>query len=191
MSERIVIKPSWEDYLPAVDEIIVEIDPGMAFGTGTHHTTILCVRLLDELVEKADILFDVGTGSGILAIVAAKLGAASVRAIDLDPVAVKTTRENIAMNQVQNIVTAVEGDLLSGVAGQADIIVANIIADVIIHVLPDLPPRLKDDGIFIASGIIIERLSDVTAAMLEHNLIVERVMEDGGWAAIVARKGEV
>ena len=191
VSERIVIKPSWEDYLPAVDEIVVEIDPGMAFGTGTHHTTTLCIRLLDELVEKADILFDVGTGSGILAIVAAKLGAASVRAIDLDPVAVKATMENIAINQVQNIVTAVEGDLLSGVAGQADIIVANIIADVIIYVLPDLPPRLKDDGIFIASGIIIERLSDVTAAMLEHNLIVERVIEDGGWAAIVARKGEV
>lgn len=191
VSERIVIKPSWEDYLPAVDEIIVEIDPGMAFGTGTHHTTTLCIRLLDELVEKADILFDVGTGSGILAIVAAKLGAASVRAIDLDPVAVKITMENIAINQVQNIVAAVEGDLLSGVTGHADIIVANIIADVIIHVLPDLPPRLKDDGIFIASGIITERLSDVTAAMLEHNLIIERVVEDGGWAAIVARKGEV
>jgi len=191
VSERIVIKPSWEDYFPAVDDIVIELDPGMAFGTGTHHTTVLCIRLLDEMVETADIVFDVGTGSGILAVAAAKLGAASVRAIDLDPVAVRVAQENVVMNHVQNTVTAVQGDLLTGVSGQADIIVANIIADIIIQILQDLPTRLKDGGAFIASGIIIERLSDVTAAMLDHNLVIEKVVEEGGWAAIVARKGDL
>lgn len=190
VSDRIVIKPTWEDYTAAVGEIIVEIDPGMAFGTGTHHTTVLCLRLLDELVTTDSVVFDVGTGSGILAIAAAKLGASSVRAIDLDQVAVKTAHENILVNNVQHTVTAAAGDLLTGVTGQADIIVANIIADVIIQVLPDVPSRLKDNGILIASGIISDRLSDVTAAMLQHQLVVERVVEEGGWAAIACRKEE-
>lgn len=191
VSEHIVIKPSWEDYFPAVDDIVIELDPGMAFGTGTHHTTVLCIRLLDELVKTGDIVFDVGTGSGILAVAAAKLGAASVHAIDLDPVAVRVAQENVSMNHVQHTVVTAEGDLLTGVSGQADIIVANIIADVIIQILQDLPARLKDDGAFIASGIIIERLSDVTAAMLDHKFIIEKVVEEGGWAAIVARKGDI
>lgn len=191
VSEHIVIKPSWEDYFPAVDDIVIELDPGMAFGTGTHHTTVLCIRLLDELVKTGDTVFDVGTGSGILAVAAAKLGAASVHAIDLDPVAVRVAQENISMNHVQHTVVTAQGDLLTGVSGQADIIVANIIADIIIQILNDLPARLKDDGAFIASGIIIERLSDVTAAMLDHKFIIEKVVEEGGWAAIVARKGEL
>ncbi|MDF2927925.1 50S ribosomal protein L11 methyltransferase [Anaerospora sp.] len=191
VSEHIVIKPSWEDYFPAVDDIVIELDPGMAFGTGTHHTTVLCIRLLDELVKTGDTVFDVGTGSGILAVAAAKLGAASVHAIDLDPVAVRVAQENVSMNHVQHTVVTAQGDLLTGVSGQADIIVANIIADIIIQILNDLPARLKDDGAFIASGIIIERLSDVTAAMLDHKFIIEKVVEEGGWAAIVARKGEL
>ena len=191
VSEHIVIKPSWEDYFPAVDDIVIELDPGMAFGTGTHHTTVLCIRLLDELVKTGDTVFDVGTGSGILAVAAAKLGAASVHAIDLDPVAVRVAQENVSMNSVQHTVVTAQGDLLTGVSGQADIIVANIIADVIIQILNDLPARLKDDGAFIASGIIIERLSDVTAAMLDHKFTIEKVVEEGGWAAIVARKGDL
>ncbi len=191
VSEHIVIKPSWEDYFPAVDDIVIELDPGMAFGTGTHHTTVLCIRLLDELVKTGDTVFDVGTGSGILAVAAAKLGAASVHAVDLDPVAVRVAQENVSMNHVQHTVVTAQGDLLTGVSGQADIIVANIIADIIIQILNDLPARLKDDGAFIASGIIIERLSDVTAAMLDHKFIIEKVVEEGGWAAIVARKGEL
>lgn len=191
ISDRIVIKPTWEEYLPAVDEIIIEIDPGMAFGTGTHHTTMLCARLMDGLVKKDDSVFDIGTGSGILAIIAAKLGAASVRAIDLDPLAVKTAQENIEYNGVQNSVTARQGDLLTEVSGQADIIIANIIADVIIRLLPDIPSRLSGKGAFIASGIISDRLSDVTAAILDQGLLVERVVEEGGWAAIVAVKGEL
>jgi len=189
ISERIVIKPSWEEYEPAASEVVIELDPGMAFGTGTHHTTAMCAQCLESEIKPGDVVFDIGTGSGILAIIAAKLGAKEVKAIDLDPVAIKVARENVKLNQVEDIVTVVQGDLLTGVQGQADIIVVNIIADVIIRVLKDGPGRLKAEGIFIASGIISERLSDVTAAFLESELVIDRVMEENGWVAIVARKG--
>lgn len=187
--ERIVIKPSWRDYDAAPDDIIIELDPGMAFGTGTHQTTAMCLRLLEDTVTPGCRVFDVGTGSGILAVAAAKLGAGAVRAVDLDPVAVRVASENVAINDACGAVEVGEGDLLAGFGGQADIVVANIIADIIIGLSPDVPARLKDGGAFIASGIIAERLSDVTAAVLESGLVPERVLEEGGWVALLARKG--
>ncbi|HEY3424138.1 MAG TPA: 50S ribosomal protein L11 methyltransferase [Negativicutes bacterium] len=189
IAERIVIKPSWEAYEPLADELVIELDPGMAFGTGTHQSTAMSSRFLEEVLKPGDVVFDIGTGSGILAVAAAKLGAASVKAVDFDPVAVRVAEENIAMNQVGNIVQVTQGDLFTGIIGKADIIIANIIADVIIKMLPDVPAYLQTSGFFIASGIITERLGDVTAAMLEHNLIVEKVQEEGCWVAMVARKG--
>lgn len=189
IGERIVVKPSWEDYQAADTDIVVELDPGMAFGTGTHHTTVMCMQSLDSEIKPGDTVIDVGTGSGILSIIAAKLGAAKVQAIDLDPMAVRVASENIALNDVSDIVTVAQGDLLTGVTGQADIIVANIIADVIIRILSDVPARLNAGGIFIASGIINDRLSDVTAAFLQSELVIDRVIEEGGWVAIVAHKG--
>jgi ribosomal protein L11 methyltransferase len=189
VGQRIVIKPSWEDYLPGADDLVIELDPGMAFGTGTHHTTAMCCRALEEVVKTGDDVFDIGTGSGILAVAAAKLGAKSVQAVDLDTVAVRVARENVEMNRVQDQVSVRHGDLLSGITGEADIIIANIIADIIIKVVKDIPCRLKSGGVFIASGIITERLGDVTAAMLEQGLLVDKVIEEGGWAAIMARKG--
>jgi len=193
IGERVVIKPSWEDYRPADKEIVIELDPGMAFGTGTHHTTQMCIRCLEEVIFPGCTVFDIGTGSGILAIAAAKLGAGTVRAVDLDSVAVKIAGENILMNGVQDTVCISEGNLLTGVAGddKADVIIANIIADVIIRMAPDLPTRLKDGGVLIASGIIITHLSDVTAALEQINLSVEKIMEEGNWVAIVARRGGV
>lgn len=188
VGQRVVIKPSWEEYEPSAEELVIELDPGMAFGTGTHHTTAMCIRCLEEVIRSGDIVFDVGTGSGILAVAAAKLGAAHVRAVDLDAVAVRVAQENIVLNGVESTVSAVQGDLLTGVDGQANIIVANIIADVIIKLLPDVPARLVDKGVFIGSGIITERLGDVTAALMANGLIVDKVVEEGGWAAIVARK---
>ncbi len=189
VGQYIVIKPSWEEYKATANELVIELDPGMAFGTGTHHTTAMCCRALEETVKAGDLIFDVGTGSGILSIAAAKLGAANVQAVDLDHGAVRVAKENVAINQVEDVVQVGQGDLLTGVTGQADIVIANIIADVVIKLLVDIPKRLKDEGIFIASGIITERLSDVAAAMLEHNLTVEKVIEEGGWVAIIARKG--
>lgn len=189
VGERIVIKPSWEEYTPMDGDLVIQLDPGMAFGTGTHHTTAMCCRILEEVVRPGQIIFDVGTGSGILAVAAAKLGADSVQAVDLDTVAVRVANENVVINQVENIVQVAHGDLLTGVTGQADVVIANIIADVVIKLLADIPARLKDNGVFIASGVITERLSDVTAAMLSQNLVVDKVMEEGGWVAIVAHKG--
>lgn len=189
VGERIVIKPSWEEYEPIETDLVIELDPGMAFGTGTHHTTAMCIRCLEEVVEAGCTVFDIGTGSGVLAVAAAKLGAGSVRAVDLDRVAVRVATENAAMNQVAGIVDVREGDLLTGLSGKADIIIANIIADVIIKLVEDIPDRLNNNGVFIASGVIAERLSDVTAAILANGLTVDKVIEEGGWAAILVRKG--
>lgn len=191
VSEHIVIKPSWEDYLPAVGDLVIELDPGMAFGTGTHHTTAMCIRCLEDVIKPNNIVFDVGTGSGILAVAAAKLGAASVRAVDLDPVAVRVAKENVVFNNVTETVEITQGDLLTGVAGKADVIVANIIADIIIKMLPDVRARLHSNGVFIASGIITERLSDVTEALIMHGFVIDKVIEEGGWAAIVAGCGSL
>jgi len=189
VGERIVIKPSWEDYLPAAEDLVIELDPGMAFGTGTHHTTAMCCRVLEEVIEPGHVVFDIGTGSGILAVAAAKLGASHIQAVDYDTVAVRVAKENVAINNVQNLVEVSQSDLFAGVTGQADVIIANIIADIVIRLLAEVPVRLKEQGVFIASGIITERLSDVTAAMLAQNLVIDKVMEEGGWVAIVARKG--
>lgn len=191
VSEHIVIKPSWEEYLPTVGDLVIELDPGMAFGTGTHHTTAMCIRCLEDVIKPDNIVFDVGTGSGILAVAAAKLGAASVRAVDLDPVAVRVAKENAAFNNVTETVEITQGDLLTGVDGKADVIVANIIADIIIKMLPDVRTRLVGKGVFIASGIITERLSDVTEALIDNGFVIDKVIEEGGWVAIVAGSGSL
>lgn len=191
VGERIVVKPLWEKYEPSLGDIVIALDPGMAFGTGTHYTTKLCIKCLETILQKGNIVFDVGTGSGILAVTAAKLGAAQVKAIDLDAVAVHVAKENVACNKVENIVSVSRGDLLTGVDGKADIIIANIIADVIKKMLPDITERLKSEGIFVAGGIISERLSDVVEAMEQNDFTVEKVIEDNGWVAIIARRGGV
>jgi len=189
IGERIVVKPTWCDYLAGKDVLVVELDPGMAFGTGTHHTTVMCVRLLEDTVRPGSKVFDIGTGSGILAVAAAKLGASEVQAVDVDAVAVRIAGENVALNKVTDIVTVSRGDLLAAVDGRANIIVANIIADVIIRMAPDVANCLTEDGLFIAGGIIAERLGDVTAALLRSGLPIEKVAEEGGWATVLARRG--
>lgn len=189
VGEHVVIKPSWEEYEQVAGDLVIELDPGMAFGTGTHHTTAMCIRSLEEVIRPGSAVFDIGTGSGVLAIAAAKLGAESVQAVDLDQVAVRVAKENVVINEVERVVNVAAGDLLTGIHGQADVIIANIIADVIIKLVPDIPERLKDNGVLIASGIIVERLSDVTAAILNNNLTIDKVIEEGGWVAILVRKG--
>lgn len=184
VSEHIVIKPTWEDYEHQVDDIIIELDPGMAFGTGTHHTTTLCIQEMEKVLIPGSTVFDVGTGSGILAVIAAKLGAGEVFAVDIDSVAVRVAQENIALNQVTDKVQLAQGDLLTGVNGQADLIVANIIADVIIQLLPDVLHKLQPGGIFLGSGIIIERLPDVTTAATKLGFAVDKIIEQCGWAVI-------
>lgn len=188
IGENIVIKPTWQEHTASENEIIIEIDPGMAFGTGTHHTTSLCIKVLENIVPAGCTIFDLGTGSGILSIVAAKLGAGKILAVDIDSVAVKVAKENVLLNKVENIVAVQEGDLLTGIKGNADIIVANIIADIIIKLCPHIPARLNPDGLFLASGIIMERLQEVLDAAAKVGLNATKVTEQCGWAVVEFRK---
>lgn len=188
VGESLVIKPSWEEYTPKTGEHVIKIDPGMAFGTGTHHTTNMCMARLEKVLPRGAEVFDVGTGSGILAIAAALLGAKAVKAVDIDAVAVRVARENIADNGLEDKIEVKEGDLLHGTEGQADVIIANIIADIIIMLLKDIPGKLKDDGIFLASGIISDRRADVEAAAAEVGMQVDHVDEKGGWVVMQMSK---
>jgi ribosomal protein L11 methyltransferase len=155
VSGRIVVKPTWRDYHPTGDELVLEIDPGMAFGTGAHPTTSQCLQLLEIYLKPEDRLLDIGTGSGILMTAAALLGAAAVHGIDNDPVAVIVARQNLILNAVPADRCRVwQGDLLGGVAERYDLVVANILAEVVLTLLPHVPEVLVPGGIFICSGIL-------------------------------------
>ncbi|KLU59614.1 ribosomal protein L11 methyltransferase [Peptococcaceae bacterium CEB3] len=187
---RFLIKPAWEKAEPKPGEAVVEIDPGMAFGTGTHPTTTLCLEALAEVVYPGAEVFDLGTGSGILAIAAAKLGA-KVWAVDLDPVAVRVAAANVALNGVTAQVSVLRGDLGAALTGEADLVVANIIADVILDLLPDLPRLLRAGGQFLASGIIEGRAAEVEAGLENAGMEIIRRREDSGWVLFQARWADV
>lgn len=186
VGERIIIKPVWEEYEALPGELVVEMDPGMAFGTGSHETTRLCVELLQEYIHGGETVIDVGTGSGILAIAAARLGAGKVLAIDLDPVAVDSARINVEYNKLSQI-TVKEGNLLDEAESGADVIIANIIADVIIAMAPDLKRLMKPGGIFIGSGIISFREEAVQEALEASGFTVLQIRDDNDWRAIAAK----
>lgn len=187
ISDRIVIKPSWEEYKPREGETVIELDPGMAFGTGTHETTRLCAQLLEKYVAPGDVVIDVGCGTGILAIAAAKLGAGHITAVDVDEVAVRVTDENCRINRTESRITAMKGVLADVPQKNADIIVANIIADVIIGIADNMRYHIKKGGIIITSGIIRERREDVLEAYTSRGFVREDLMELGEWVAIVFR----
>lgn len=189
IGKKIVIKPTWEDYEIKYEDIIIELDPGMAFGTGTHETTMMCTETLEEYVKLGDTVYDIGTGSGILSIVAAKLGAKKVIGVDLDPLCVKVANENIEINNVRDIVEIKNGDLLEVIEDRADIIVSNIIAEVIAGMTNDLKPYLNDSGIFIASGIILEKIELVETSLMENGFEILDIKKTNVWACIVATKG--
>ena len=170
IGSQIVIKPDWESYTPTAEEKVIELDPGMAFGTGTHATTRMCIERLEELVTPNIDVYDVGTGSGILAMTAALMGARSIHAIDIDGKAVEVARK-ICQNHLSNRITVKKGNLLDDADEKADLIVANIIADIIITLLPDAFKKLRQGGLFLASGVIKERLCDVEKAARQHGLL--------------------
>ncbi len=189
ISGRFTIVPTWEQYKRVEsDELIIELDPGMAFGTGTHPTTVLCLQALEKYVKHGDQIVDVGTGSGVLAIGAALLGADKVHALDLDEVAVRAAKENVNLNKVEDIVDVKQGDLLTSVKAPADIIVANILAEVIMSFSQDAYTILPSNGLFIVSGIIGQKRDLVKNDLIDKGFeIIESVlMED--WVAIVAKK---
>lgn len=188
IGEKIVIKPSWESYENVSNRMIIELDPGMAFGTGTHETTIMCTEALEKYVTNDTKVYDVGCGSGILSIVAAKLGAYKVVAIDLDELCVKVSKENIKINNIDDIIEVKKGNLLDVIDSKANIIVANIIAEVIAKMTSSLNSYLEDDGIFITSGIIIEKIPLVETSLIENGFKIIEIKKMNGWACIVASK---
>ena len=186
--KTLVVKPTWEPYAPKPGDRVIEIDPGMAFGSGTHETTGMCLELLEEAVHGGERVIDVGTGSGILAIGAALLGAKDVLAIDIDPTAVKVARENVAHNHLEQTVTTVEGNLLEKVDAQCEVCVANIIADVICMFAAPLNDHIIPGGLFICSGIIKEREQDVTGALLAAGYTILDIRRKGEWVAMISRR---
>ncbi|MEB6548043.1 50S ribosomal protein L11 methyltransferase [Heyndrickxia sporothermodurans] len=190
ISEKFTIVPTWEKYeAVSSDELIIELDPGMAFGTGTHPTTVMCIQALERTVKQNDTVIDVGTGSGVLSIAAALLGASQVTALDLDEVAVQSAKLNVKLNKVQDKVTVSKNDLLNGMNGQVDVVVSNILAEVIMSFTDDVAKAVKPNGYFIASGIIQQKKDQVKDAIISSGFtIVETiVMED--WIAFIAKRG--
>jgi ribosomal protein L11 methyltransferase len=188
ITERIVVKPTWREYTAEPGQQIIEIDPGMAFGTGTHPTTSLCVRLLEEYLKIGQSVLDVGTGSGILLIAAAKLGAGPMTGIDLDPMAVDVARKNLLQNSVPSAVfELICGHLTENIIRTYDVVVANILAEVIIDLLDHGVPVARPGGLFICSGIIQAYHARVAAKMAACDFAIVDVRQDGDWVAMVGK----
>ncbi|MBU5265876.1 50S ribosomal protein L11 methyltransferase [Virgibacillus proomii] len=189
ISKRITITPTWEDYRPVdTDELIIELDPGMAFGTGTHPTTVLSIQALEQFVKSGDIVIDVGSGSGVLSIAAALLGASHVYAYDLDDVAVKSTILNAKLNRLNSRITAKQNNLLDHVTVEADLIVSNILAEVIVRFVDSAWNRLKPGGYFITSGITQTKKQLVKDRIEQQGFNIIQVNEMEDWISIVAQK---
>ena len=188
ITDRIVVKPQWEEYEPTGDELLIHIDPGMAFGTGTHETTSMCIKAIEKHIEGATSLLDIGTGSGILSIAGILLGAKSAVGVDLDPVAVEVAKENIEINQMEDKISIVHGDLVAAVQGQFDMVVANIIADAILILLDSqVKSFVKEGGVFICSGIILEKEALVVEKLKAKGFEIEEIKRDGEWVCISSR----
>lgn len=187
VGKNIVIKPSWERYTAQPGEVVVELDPGMAFGTGGHPTTQLCLIALEDYVTPGMTVGDIGTGSGILALAAARLGAAVVYATDIDLLPRQIARENVRRNALDGVIRVLEREPFEAQARECDLIVANIVANTIVQLAPDIGPRLKAGGFFIASGIVEEHISLVQKALFAQRLNPVDVRREDIWACIVAR----
>ena len=188
VGQRLAVVPSWQDYETSRVKLI--LDPGLAFGTGGHETTNLCLEVLDERVRGGERVLDIGTGSGILAIAALKLGAAVAEGVDIDPVAVRTAGENAALNGVADKLTVLVGDLSDKASGQYNIITANIVAAAILSLAPHVPVLMAPGARFIASGIIDERKDEVLAGLKAAGLEPVEVKEKRGWVCIICEKKE-
>ncbi|QQK79676.1 50S ribosomal protein L11 methyltransferase [Salicibibacter cibi] len=185
VSPNLIITPSWENAERETGDVVVELDPGMAFGTGAHATTILCLQALERIVNEGNRVIDIGTGSGVLSIASAKFGATSVFAYDSDELAVNVAKENVAINQVEEKVTVKQSDLFSETAAKGEIIVANLLADIIIRMAPDVKPHLSPGGYLLVSGIIENKKDDVRKALENEGFQVSEMLEQEDWVAIV------
>ena len=189
---KITVVPAWEKYEQSEDEVVIRMDPGMAFGTGTHETTRLVLRLMQNEISGGERVLDMGTGSGILSIAAVKLGAKSAAAYDIDPVAVKVARENARDGGCSNITVGVS-DLLKGVdlsGGKYDVCLANIVADIILRMLPDIHDYVKADGKIILSGIIAPRADEVREALKKYGYSIIKEENENDWLAMLVKLGQ-
>lgn len=186
VGSRLALHPAWEP--PVAGRVNLSMDPGMAFGTGTHETTKLCLEAVDRLVTGGERVLDIGSGSGILGIACCLLGASECLGIDIDPLAVQVANENSARNGVGRCFTAVEGDLSAKAQGKYQLVLANIVAGAILQLLPAVPPLLAEEGAFVASGIIDTRGDEVAAAVEAAGLVVAERHEEKGWVCLVCRK---
>ena len=188
ITDRIVIKPSWEDYEKQEGEIVIEIDPGAAFGTGKHPTTTMCIKALEKYIRTGEsTVLDVGCGSGILSIAAGLLGARDVLGIDIDPLAVIVSKENAAFNKLEDRISILEGDLTKGVDYKADIVVANLMADLVVILAKDVRRHLNPGGLYVSSGILAEKKEEVAAKIREAGFEIVEIYEEDEWVCIVAR----
>lgn len=188
ITHDLTIVPSWTDYEALVGEKIIKLDPGMAFGTGTHPTTKMSLFALEQVLRGGETVIDVGTGSGVLSIASSLLGAKEIYAYDLDDVAVRVAQENIDMNPGMENIHVAAGDLLKGVTQEADVIVANILADILIHLTEDAYRLVKDEGYLIMSGIISEKWDMVRESAEKAGFFLETHMVQGEWNACVFKK---
>jgi len=188
VTEKIIVKPSWEEYVKENEsDLVIKIDPGMAFGTGTHATTSLCLKLLEKYINKGDYVLDVGCGSGILSIASSLLGAEKTLGVEIDPIAAAIARENVDLNKLQNNVEIMEGDLTKGISFIADVVAANLMADLVIMLTEDVAKHLKNNGIYISSGILIEKQFLVVEKIKSSHFEILEILELDDWCAIAAR----
>ena len=191
LGRHLVVKPSWIEYEPTPEDLVIDLDPGLAFGTGYHPTTYTCLEALEQLVRPGDRILDLGTGSGILTIAAAKLGAATVLSLDTDPIAVRAATENFRRAGIEEVVTAKQGTVPSPLAppGHFDLVVANISARAIQERAASVLPLLKPQGTFIASGIIDEQRPGCQEALVAAGFTSIEVLPREDWATLVCRTG--
>lgn len=191
VGKNIIVKPSWEEYEKLDSDIIIELDPGMAFGTGAHATTYMCLELLEEYLKKGSSIIDIGTGSGILAIASALLGSENVLGVDINEDAVLVAKENVEKNHLSHKIQIQKSDLLKNINSKCDIAVANIIADAVLMLSPDIKHVLKDNGIYIVSGILQEREYEIIAQCKNLGYTLLKVLHRDEWSGIAFRLGEV
>jgi ribosomal protein L11 methyltransferase len=189
IGRQIVVKPSWQDYRPAPGEIVLELDPGMAFGTGTHPTTVLCLQMIEAHLRPGDSFLDVGTGSGILMLAAARLGAARMCGVDRDETAIAVAEGNLARNGLSRTGVQLQtGDLVDGLDGVFNVVAANILTPVILRLIPPLKRVVGRYGVFLCSGMIAGDREVVQIALEKNGFAVAEAVLREGWLAIAARR---
>ena len=189
VGEKLLIRPTWRKNYDPEGRIVINLDPGLAFGTGTHETTRLCLEVLEKIVKEDTTVLDVGCGSGILGIASLLLGGKSAVGVDIDPMAVKTARENAVLNNVEDKFTAIEGNFTEKVSGKFDIVVANIVADAIIFLSQGVKSFMKEDSVYIMSGIIDTRVDEVIEEVSENFEITQKLFLNG-WYCLTAKVKE-